>query len=315
MSLSPWLSGTHSGNVSIDGHRMFLSASGPERQVINGTLQPAVIIEAGLGSCHSEWVVVQRLIAERARVYSYDRAGYGRSENSPLAPTAQNRVSELSQLLDVAGIGPPYVLVGQSYGGVLIREFLHVHTKEKVAGMVIIDSWRAPNPLPRGWFTLMGEASFNAIVGLDANHRYSPDEYVTVNEDETRNAPTFSIEEPLVGESMARVNAEMPVDFPALGDGRLSVIFGNRSADFRKILEFGAAHGHGTVEARESLAARLEDMEQVDEEGQRAHLGLSSQSRFVLAQGKAQTHNVHYVAPEVIRDEVFWVMGLIESTG
>ncbi|RAL02589.1 alpha/beta fold hydrolase [Aspergillus ibericus CBS 121593] len=294
---------------------MFLSGSGPERQAINGSLQPAVIIEAGLGSCHSEWVVVQRLIAERARVYSYDRAGYGQSENSPLAPTAHNRVSELSQLLEVAGIRPPYVLVGHSYGGVLIREFLRVHTKEKVVGMVIVDSWRVPNPLPRGWFTLMGDSSFNAIVGLNANHRYSPAEYATVEEDETRNAPTFRIEEPLVLESMARVNTEMPVDFQALGDGRLSVIFGNRSADFGKILEFGIAHGCGTPEARDNLAARLEDMEQVDENGQRAHLGLSSQSRFIRAQGKAQTHNVHYVAPEMIRDEVFWVLGLTELTG
>lgn len=51
-------------------------------------------------------------------------------------------------------------------------------------------------------------------------------------------------------------------------------------------------------------------MGQVDERGQRAHLGLSRQSRFIYAEGKAQTHNLRYVTPEVIRAEVFWVLGL-----
>ncbi|KAI2867506.1 hypothetical protein CBS12448_471 [Aspergillus niger] len=311
-SSSPWLSGTHSGHVSVDGIQIFLSASGPARQTINNTLQPAVIIEAGLGSSHSEWVVVQRLIAERARVYTYDRAGYGLSDMSPREPTAQNRVYELSRLLEVAGIEPPYVLVGQSYGGVLIREFLRVHTKSKVAGMVIVDSWREPNPLPRGWFSLMGGVDLDVVLGLDLNHAFSAEEYQKVKEDEKRNEAMFGDEEEFVARSMEMVNDGLPVGSQAMGDGRLSVVFGNRSMDFRKVLEFGVANGYGTEEVRESLAKRLETMERVDEESQRDHLGLSSQSRFVYAQGKAMTHNVHYVAPELIRDEVFWVLGLTD---
>lgn len=61
---------------------------------------------------------------------------------------------------------------------------------------------------------------------------------------------------------------------------------------------------------RANLPARLETIERVDEEIQRAHLGLSSQSRFVYAQGKAVTHNVRYMAPELLRDELLWVLGL-----
>ncbi|GCB19786.1 uncharacterized protein YqjL [Aspergillus awamori] len=311
-SPSPWLSGTHSGHVSVDGIHIFLSASGPARQTINNTLQPAVIIEAGLGSSHSEWVVVQRLIAERARVYTYDRAGYGLSGMSLREPTAQNRVYELSRTLEVAGIEPPYVLVGQSYGGVLIREFLRVHTKSKVAGMVIVDSWREPNPLPSGWFSLMGGVELDVVLGLDLDHAFSAEEYQRVKEDEKRNEAMFGVEEGFVARSMEMVNDGLPVGFQAMGDGRLSVVFGNRSMDFRKVLEFGVANGYGTEEVRESLAKRFETMERVDEESQRDHLGLSSQSRFVYAQGKAMTHNVHYVAPELICDEVFWVLGLTD---
>jgi pimeloyl-ACP methyl ester carboxylesterase len=54
--------------------------------------------------------------------------------------TAMKRCEELTKLLEVVGVTPPWVLVGQSYGGVLVREFLSMHGKEKVVGMVIVDS-------------------------------------------------------------------------------------------------------------------------------------------------------------------------------
>jgi pimeloyl-ACP methyl ester carboxylesterase len=307
---SPWISGTHAGHVSIGDHRLYLSAAGPERRAVNAALQPAVIIEAGLGSGHSEWVAVQRLIAERARVYSYDRAGYGLSERSPLEPTAENRIRELSRLLETAGIDPPYVLVGHSYGGVLVREFLRVHGKDKVVGMVIVDSARTRTPIPEDAPSLIGESSYHSIVGLDDNYAVSPEEYDTIKRDEVNNSPTAEIENMLLSGSIDRVNTAMPVDYQALGNGRLSVIFANESTDFRKIYEFAVAHGYGTEDARRRLAECLEDMEQVDERGQRVHLSLSSRSRFVYAEGKARTHNLQYVAPELIAEEVFWVVGV-----
>lgn len=64
----------------------------------------------------------------------------------------------------------------------------------------------------------------------------------------------------------------------------------------------------GTVEARDALAQRLLDMEDIDEMGQREHLSLSSRSRFVFAEGVARTHNMHFVMPELIVDEVRWVL-------
>ena len=109
---------------------------------------------------------------------------------------------------------------------------------------------------------------------------------------------------------MEEVNAGLPLGFQALGDGRLSVLFGNRLVEFRKDLEFGFANGCGIEEARTNLAAWLETIERVDEETQRGHLGLSTESRFVYAQRRTMAHNVHYVAPERISDEVLWVLGL-----
>jgi pimeloyl-ACP methyl ester carboxylesterase len=47
---------------------------------------------------------------------------------------------ELTELLDVAGVTPPFALVGQSFGRILAREFLLMHGKEKVRGMVIVNN-------------------------------------------------------------------------------------------------------------------------------------------------------------------------------
>ncbi|KAJ5584924.1 uncharacterized protein N7459_004724 [Penicillium hispanicum] len=305
-----WDHGTRSGLCSIGTHRLFLSAAGPSRQVINGSLQPAVIIEAGLGSGQREWVAVQRHIAQKARVYSYDRAGYGRSEDSPRPLTAENRVQELSSLLEAAAVEPPYVLVGHSYGGVLVREFLRQHGKERVAGMVIVDSARAVPSFPTDWHTLMGDSRYHSIIGLDQNYCVSPEEYNDIMQDDIRNEPTTEVESGFVHSSTDSVNAALPEDSQPLADHRLSVIFANFAADFQKVYDFGVAHGYGTRDAQHRLGLCLRDLARVQEQGQRAHLHLSSQSRFVSPGGKARTHNLQYVAPEVIRDEVFWVLHL-----
>ncbi|RAH69768.1 alpha/beta fold hydrolase [Aspergillus aculeatinus CBS 121060] len=316
---TPWNKGTHSALVPLPerGPSLFLSAAGPERQKRNGSLPPAVIIEAGLGSSHVEWVAVQRLIAARARVYTYDRAGYGRSSEPPsplllLPPTAHNRVRELTQLLDAAQIPPPYVLIGHSYGGVLVREFLRQRGPDVVVGMVIVDSPRAQTPLPADWPSLMGDSDYYAVVGLDENVAVAPEEYRAIKEDEVRNRATAEAELALIAASTKELNEAIPEGVQALGNGRLSVIFANESVDFGKVYAYGVEHGHGSEEARRRLAERLAVMEEMDERGQRAHLSLSSRSRFVYATGKARTHNLQLVAPEVIRDEVFWVLGLVD---
>ena len=309
-SLNSWAVGPRSGMVPIGEYSLYLSASGPTRQNVNGSLQPAVIIEAGLCSGQSEWVAVQRLIAQKARVYAYDRAGYGRSDPSPHPLTAENRMSDLKSLLDAAEIPPPYVLIGHSYGGVLVREFLRQHGSQLVAGMVIVDSSKARTPLPEGWFTLIGDSSYHAIVGLDENQVLSLEEYQATKHDEERNGPTAQLEEACIFESTAKVNEFIGEGDQVLGDKALSVVFANESHDFRKVYEFGVKHGYGTKEAQDLLGQRLEEMEMVDEEGQRAHLSMSSRSRFVYAEGNARTHNLQFVAPEVIRDEVFWVLGI-----
>jgi len=101
--------------------------------------QPTVVLEAGAGDFSVDWSLVQPRVARFARVCSYDRAGSGWSDLGPRPRTMHQIVWELHALLENAGERPPYVLVGHSYGGLLVRLYASTYPSE-VAGMVLEES-------------------------------------------------------------------------------------------------------------------------------------------------------------------------------
>ena len=104
-----------------------------------------MILESGVGDFSVEWSLVQPNVASFARICSYDRAGDGWSELGPHPRTMHQIVYELHTLLERGGERPPYVLVGHSYGGWLVRVYQSVYPAE-VAGMVLVEAG-ADNPL------------------------------------------------------------------------------------------------------------------------------------------------------------------------
>lgn len=101
--------------------------------------QPVVILEAGMGNCSYDWRRVAPELAGEARVCAYDRAGYGWSDAAHGERTIAQMAAELHSLLIQSGEPGPYLLVGHSFGGILVREFYRQHPAE-VAGMVLVDS-------------------------------------------------------------------------------------------------------------------------------------------------------------------------------
>jgi pimeloyl-ACP methyl ester carboxylesterase len=127
--------------IDVGGWRLHLYCTGELRAG-----EPTVILEAGVGDFSVEWGLVQSRVAPFARVCSYDRAGDGWSEMGPHPRTFRQIVYELHTLLAKAGERPPYVLVGHSYGGWLVRTYQSTYAGE-VAGMVLVeagadDPWR-----------------------------------------------------------------------------------------------------------------------------------------------------------------------------
>jgi pimeloyl-ACP methyl ester carboxylesterase len=130
--------------IDIGGWRLHLYCTGDAKPS-----QPTVILEAGKGDFSSEWNLVQPKLATFGRVCSYDRAGTGWSDLGPHPRTMRQIVYELHVLLEKAGVPPPYVLVGHSYGGWLVRLYASTYRSE-VAGMVLVEGgfdnpWRLVN--------------------------------------------------------------------------------------------------------------------------------------------------------------------------
>lgn len=117
--------------VDMDGYRLHLIAA--------GNSGPTVVLESGLGAYSLDWALVQPSVAEFACVYSYDRAGYGWSDESPNERTCACMVEELHTLLEKAGAKKPYILVGHSLGGANARLYASRYPEE-VAGIVLVDA-------------------------------------------------------------------------------------------------------------------------------------------------------------------------------
>lgn len=98
-----------------------------------------VILEAGLGSLSIDWCQIQPEISKRAKVLSYDRGSYGWSQSTKKYRTALDHVEELKEILVKVDLAPPYLLVGHSYGGLIMRLFASMHP-EQVKGLILVDS-------------------------------------------------------------------------------------------------------------------------------------------------------------------------------
>lgn len=106
--------------------------------VSTGSGPYTVIFESGFGTDLRAWRKVAPEIAKTARVLTYSRAGYGQSDARSEPRTLLQSSLELDQLIAAARLRPPFILVGHSYGGMLVRAFAVRHP-DQVAGMVLVD--------------------------------------------------------------------------------------------------------------------------------------------------------------------------------
>jgi len=128
--------------VDVGTHRLHLHCAGEG--------SPTVVFDAALGASSLSWSLVHPAVARVTRACTYDRAGFGWSEGGPMPRTAGRIADELHRLLQRGEVPGPYVLVGHSYGGLVMRLFASRHAEE-IAGLVMIEpaipeEWAAPTP-------------------------------------------------------------------------------------------------------------------------------------------------------------------------
>jgi pimeloyl-ACP methyl ester carboxylesterase len=116
--------------IDLGGYKMHLFCTGQG--------SPTVILSPGSGDFSFDWTLVQPRVAKLTRVCSYDRGGEAWSDLGPLPRTMTQEVFDLHRAFAKANIPGPYILVGHSSGGTVMRLFAASYPGD-VVGMVLVD--------------------------------------------------------------------------------------------------------------------------------------------------------------------------------
>jgi pimeloyl-ACP methyl ester carboxylesterase len=106
-----------------------------------GSGGPTVLFESGIAATNLNWCHIQETVSQFTHTASYDRGGLGWSSQACTPRTPGNIAVELHEMLQRAGIQPPYVLVGHSFGGLVMRRYALLYP-EDVQGIVLVDPMR-----------------------------------------------------------------------------------------------------------------------------------------------------------------------------
>lgn len=106
-----------------------------------GSGEATVLFESGIAATNLNWFHIQEKVSRFASTASYDRGGLGWSSPCRTARTPGNIAAELNELLNEAGIKPPYILVGHSFGGLVMRKFALLYP-EQVSSLILVDPMR-----------------------------------------------------------------------------------------------------------------------------------------------------------------------------
>lgn len=139
-----------------------VSVNGLELDVtVSGQGDTLVLFESGFGRGPQVWDSVVAQLPKQIVVVRYARAGIGKSADRSAPSSIEQHLQDLTALLQQFGTGKKLVLVGHSYGSLLVSEFARRHS-DKVAGLLLIDPAVAQQ---RVWFKAVDA---NAVAAEDA---------------------------------------------------------------------------------------------------------------------------------------------------
>ena len=304
-----WQSGDKSGLVSIGTHKLFARIAGPTRKAGD----PLVVVVTGLGSSIKSWPSVVRGCSRFARILAYDRTGLGKSEKAPSpSPRIGEAIAEeLSALLEAMHLAPPYVLVAQSYGGVLARLFL-AQRPEDIVGLCLLDTNQEKTyidrPLDDGLLgTLMNGIDYYEVSGMRKNHKLDAEDVEAIfNGGGDDDSEYSELEKQDYASSADALAAHKQFDNQVLGSYPVSVVRANTIRELNAILKAATEKGNGTEEQRAQVTKLFATFDTVEEKLQREQLRLSSQGRYFYAEDSG--HNVQVYAPDLVVDEIRWIL-------
>ena len=150
--------------VQVGGHRLHV--------VCRGSGSPSVLLESGIAASSLSWARVLPEIAAFTRVCAYDRAGLAWSDVASSPRNFDRICDDLGAVLAHSDAKRPAVLVGHSFGSLVVRGYAARHP-EQVAGLVLVDpptEWLNAGPerarMLRGARALSSIGAFLARIGV-----------------------------------------------------------------------------------------------------------------------------------------------------
>ena len=290
------------------GHALWLSTSGPPRKHLH---DPVILFFTGGGAPIAVYIRLQRLLSWHWRVYFHDRAGYDRSERGtePVL-TGQQSAKDLVQILERVQVGPPYVLMGHSYGGIVARAFLEL-LRDGVKGMVLADTATElmyelfqPEIPPPSLQAVAEGVDWGHLTHLKRDMQLTENEYQAALVAVARSAPAAR-DEDCRGTATALARAQQ-FQRHILSPWPVAVIRCNMARDFRVLYDAGVQSGQGTPDQREDARRFIEKMELFDDQVRAAQLRLSSCNKYIFFEDAG--HDDILRRPEAYVEEVRWVM-------
>lgn len=148
--------------VDIDGHKL--------NYIKKGSSGPTVIFETGHTlTGHVDWIRIQEKLPEDFTTISYSRAGLLWSERGNNRITSKNIGNDLKKLLEKTNCPKPYILVGHSFAGITLRDFI-VNNEDDIKNIIFIDALNPnmyertkPNMMPKQLMTFFSEIGLARI--------------------------------------------------------------------------------------------------------------------------------------------------------
>ncbi|KAA8642737.1 hypothetical protein EYZ11_012997 [Aspergillus tanneri] len=304
--------------VNIGTHSLALYTHGPER---SSSKDPVVLFVSGVASSSLNWAAVVRLLPPSLRSYTYDRSGYRNSELSPLKPTAENIALELFHLIEKAPISNPLIIVGHSWAGVLINEFIALTGNgPHIAGLVLVDANHetAPQVLNVNDPVLLAIAEGvepYSGMGMESEHKLTQEEWDMFRNDEsTEKAKLIGQKEDFeYAPSFETLRKkELGKKQPLVGDKPVYVIGGMRSRDWTGLYKAGVEKGNGTEEQRSHVRELIRTADEKSEGLMKEFLKLSTKSKLVFAHESG--HFVQLTQPDIVVNGVKWVLDNLQTS-
>jgi pimeloyl-ACP methyl ester carboxylesterase len=282
--------------VDLGGHRLHLYCTG------HGS--PTVLVEMGFEEYSFDWKLVQEPVSKFTRICTYDRAGYAWSDPGPLPRSFAQINLELRTALDKTGERGPYILVGHSYGGGVVRNFALTYPN-LTAGLVFVDIVSENQRIQMG-------PKNTGLIADGATHKQIPAPHLAMTAQDKVEPPKIELEKPVIEPPFDRLPADLQqlhlwaeakieMQMAAMSEREWSA---ETMAGWRAKPQAGSLGSlplvvlsQAEVEFASDLDRPAAELEQQRKKAQADLAKLSTRGRFVPV---ASGHNMQVEAPEAV---------------